>query len=427
MTPSASSLPEVASASAAPIAPQISDTEAKAKEHDTIDVEPESDPNKAPSLASPQLVSSPSLTPELQDESDLLEASSKDEMALRTPPLANGETRLHPLIDEHRSSIQGSKEAPSHPTSTSVDAIDSDAANQYPSPSSGFVPPVTEDDFTLSKIPAMKNRQSAVEESEEVSIVFQTQCYSITDYRYYQPLTAATTEQQGIVTVDEADPPAFHDEGHTTVATSRKDSKSISVQSLSAALSIPRRFSTSSSSSSQSDNHSQAISARSSPSTVAPQRRRSSTTPVYGSTLASVHESSMYSIPVKIRDYAFSEVDPRHVGARDVSAPIPRLAQYEEDVEYAGDEQEEETEEEGGIKILPMGLYNAAYEFVAESEHEMSVPIGQKLRLVGHVEGGWAIVVKVKEGEEDLALPEADDTPNPDKGLVPQAYLEWIG
>lgn len=137
----------------------------------------------------------------------------------------------------------------------------------------------------------------------------------------------------------------------------------------------------------------------------------------------------MHFIPVKIRDYAFSEVDPRHVGARDVSAPSPRPAQDEESVGYAGQEQEEETEEEegGGSKVLPMGLYNAAYEFVAESVHEMSVPMGQKLRLVGHVEGGWAIVVKVKEGEEDVSLPEADDTPHPDKGLVPQAYLEWVG
>lgn len=205
---------------------------------------------------------------------------------------------------------------------------------------------------------------------------------------------------------------------------SHRGSKSVSVRSLSSALMIPRRMSNSSSSSSLGDNHSQAISARSSPSTVAPQRRRSSASQVFGSTLTSVHE---YLIPLKIRDYAFTELDPRHVGARDVSAPSERASPNEGLQEAEAGEEEEGDEGAFQEQGLPPGLYNAAYEFVAESEHELSVQVGQKLRLVGHVEGGWAIVVKIPEGQEDVEIEEEDDTQSADKGLVPEAYLEWAG
>lgn len=74
---------------------------------------------------------------------------------------------------------------------------------------------------------------------------------------------------------------------------------------------------------------------------------------------------------------------------------------------------------------MPIGLYHAAYEFVAESEHELSVQAGEKLRLIGHVEGGWAIVIRLAPGQEDAIIDE-DAVPRSDKGLVPEAYLEWL-
>jgi hypothetical protein len=213
------------------------------------------------------------------------------------------------------------------------------------------------------------------------------------------------------------------DEAESSIQPER-GSKTVSVQSLSSALMIPRRMSTSSSSSSLGDNHSQAISARSSPSTVAPQRRPSTASQVFGSRLTSVHECQ---IPLKIRDYAFTELDPRHVGARDVSAPSEKEGHHAEELQEPEAEDEEEGEGSFQEQGLPIGLYTAAYEFVAESVHELSVQVGQKLRLVGHVEGGWAIVIKVKEGEEDIPFDEGNNTESDDKGLVPEAYLEWSG
>lgn len=167
--------------------------------------------------------------------------------------------------------------------------------------------------------------------------------------------------------------------------------------------------------------------------------------------------------PLKVRDYAFGETDPRHVGARDVSAPSQReslatgssifggigggvggggggplggfgsftgmfqsggqqhsvdwgLTQTSDSDDSDEDDGNENQEEEG----LPHGLYHAVYDFAAESEHELSVSVGEKVRLVGHVDGGWAVVVKV------LARPPDQDEEHGAKGLVPEAYLEWL-
>lgn len=67
---------------------------------------------------------------------------------------------------------------------------------------------------------------------------------------------------------------------------------------------------------------------------------------------------------------------------------------------------------------LPEGLYEAAYAFEAESEHELSVASGERLRVVGALEGGWAIAERLEV---------KGDAKECERGLVPEAYLEWIG
>lgn len=149
--------------------------------------------------------------------------------------------------------------------------------------------------------------------------------------------------------------------------------------------------------------------------------------------------------PLKIRDYAYEEIDPRHVGARDVGLPSPQGERMSpggasfgyggeqlhewgthvgEDDEYDDDGSYEGSEGGGSSSTdgLPLGLYHAAYDFAAESEHELNVKVGERVRLVGHVDGGWAIVMRVREG--DMDVDPADE--NVDKGLVPEAYLALI-
>lgn len=138
--------------------------------------------------------------------------------------------------------------------------------------------------------------------------------------------------------------------------------------------------------------------------------------------------------PLKIRDFAFSESDPRHVGARDLSIPEERLStgygnnsrlsseEKEEEDEWGPDahehsyEDDEEFQEERSEVGLPEGCYQVIYPFEAESEHELSVSQGMKVMVVGALEGGWAIVQKI-----------LDDNGEGDRGLVPEGYLEWLG
>ena len=152
---------------------------------------------------------------------------------------------------------------------------------------------------------------------------------------------------------------------------------------------------------------------------------------------------------LKVRDFGFPELDPRHVGARDVSlgaaAPAPErgsaaaarpwmslgggsalasgaMEESEDedssawDVPPSDDEAGMDEEGEGDEDdALPLGLYAAAYEFVAESTHELAVAAGEHVRVVGALEGGWAIAERITAGEEQK-----------ERGLVPQAYLTWI-
>ena len=61
---------------------------------------------------------------------------------------------------------------------------------------------------------------------------------------------------------------------------------------------------------------------------------------------------------------------------------------------------------------MPPGLYRVIYDFEAETEHELTVVVEDQVRVVGSVEGGWAVGFKESDGKE---------------GLVPAGYLEWIG
>ncbi|PWN23731.1 hypothetical protein BCV69DRAFT_279657 [Microstroma glucosiphilum] len=171
-------------------------------------------------------------------------------------------------------------------------------------------------------------------------------------------------------------------------------------------------------------------------------------------------------VPIKVKDFAFPEADPRHVGARDVSlgAPTskghpfihrkPREEDWDEsDADSSGvslgnqgrwrggagddwgpgvsyDEDEEEFEgdhgrrgsggsgqeqydaevEEGEPGTQP-GLYEVIYDFGAESEHELSVSTGDRVRVVASVDGGWAVGIREGDGKE---------------GLVPEGYLVWV-
>lgn len=70
---------------------------------------------------------------------------------------------------------------------------------------------------------------------------------------------------------------------------------------------------------------------------------------------------------------------------------------------------------------LQEGLYRVLYDFEAESEHELTVVVDDLVRVVGVVEGGWA--VGFKEGSASSAG--GGEVNSMDQGLVPEGYLEW--
>ncbi|PWN51197.1 hypothetical protein IE53DRAFT_60419 [Violaceomyces palustris] len=126
--------------------------------------------------------------------------------------------------------------------------------------------------------------------------------------------------------------------------------------------------------------------------------------------------------PVKVRDFAFPNDDPRHTGKREVSqtgeqTPGEGQLREEDEADDWGLEQDEDEDEfvgdDGGNLGLPEGIYRLLYPFDAESEHELSVHAEERVRVVGALEGGWAIAEREtpREGEEN-------------RGLVPESYLE---
>ncbi len=183
---------------------------------------------------------------------------------------------------------------------------------------------------------------------------------------------------------------------------------------------------------------------------------------------------------LKVKDFAFPAEDGRHVGMRDARLKGPagggggagrgawlatlvgsdeEEASEEEDDDGRGQrhdagegEQDEwglsaadaeavgEEEEEGAQEGLPLGIYEVLYAFEAESEHELSVEPGERVRVVGALDGGWAIVETLfaqgatlaaganSTGEIDAAasLGAGEASLSYRKGLVPESYLGWV-
>ncbi|KAN0062363.1 hypothetical protein ACQY0O_005245 [Thecaphora frezii] len=130
--------------------------------------------------------------------------------------------------------------------------------------------------------------------------------------------------------------------------------------------------------------------------------------------------------PIIVRDYAFAESDPRFSGLRltgsaneasdELGSEQLEAGEAEEEGGWGDlDEDEDEDEfvgDEGDQANLAEGVHRVLYEFVSESEHELSVQPDELVRVVGALEGGWAIVTKISDPEV--------------KGIVPATYLEWL-
>ncbi|KDN52097.1 hypothetical protein K437DRAFT_39990 [Tilletiaria anomala UBC 951] len=148
---------------------------------------------------------------------------------------------------------------------------------------------------------------------------------------------------------------------------------------------------------------------------------------------------------LRVRDFAFPETDPRHVGARDVSAPqgggTSALTgtsadgdgedgnnknnnnnHNEEEEDWGVDANDAEVDAEGDNGDgLALGVYEVLYAFEAESEHELTCKPGDRVRVVGNLEGGWAVVERVSPGAQEESEEEVK------RGLVPESYIGWIG
>ncbi|CAO1630080.1 unnamed protein product [Sympodiomycopsis kandeliae] len=87
---------------------------------------------------------------------------------------------------------------------------------------------------------------------------------------------------------------------------------------------------------------------------------------------------------------------------------------YDEDEEFEGagsGQQSDDGHHQASEAAAPrIGRYKVLYDFESESEHELTVVAGEIVRVVGTVDGGWAVGFK-EDGKE---------------GLVPEGYLEWL-
>lgn len=122
----------------------------------------------------------------IPDES-LTETNSSDEMktlahfhpnveqGASTPPLANGQKPLHPLLDEKEIAASASRSADDRPSASSsskppqsLGVLDSMATEPgYPSPSGGFVPPVNEESWVLKEAPVAKRALSSANNGKD--------------------------------------------------------------------------------------------------------------------------------------------------------------------------------------------------------------------------------------------------------------------
>ncbi|PWN36220.1 uncharacterized protein FA14DRAFT_155625 [Meira miltonrushii] len=388
-----------------------------------------------------------------------------------TPPLPNGQKRLHPLFDEDKivseavarqEGVEGSTKNGGDPNKKStekerpnalrlLDSLGNEAG--YPSPSGGFVPPITDENWALQQPPVPRSADGinsrSIQQNEEMNKgKMSTSSSNHSNSLSGQFLTGSFSNPSTLGQIEQSSSNLSNNNGESINRPSLAGHKlSSSQSSASGGVYESGGIAT----------HSQAISARSSPSTLAPIRRRSSgSADVLSMNAMTPQEEGSYLPPLKIRDFAYEEVDPRHVGARDVGLPSPEKkhtsgsgfgmspfggqvfgghewGSTEEEYDDDDDDDEEDDDQEGygngstgdmsaPSSDLPLGLYHAAYDFIAESDHELNIKVGQKVRLIGHVDGGWAIVVRVQDGQDDVAADEEET----EKGLVPQAYLQWL-
>lgn len=170
---------------------------------------------------------------------------------------------------------------------------------------------------------------------------------------------------------------------------------------------------------------------------------------------------------VRIKDFAFREGDPRHVGEPDPDAPPPSTRRprgrgyfHGEDVDddtdsdapggwsfMAGgqsasgnfgfdDDPEEDVDElddtvddagTGDHEIEQGSLCVAAFAFQAEGESEMDLFEGDVVRVHERVCNGWVVATKVAFDDEGRLVEHADGDPDEDHvGLCPMAYLRLL-
>jgi hypothetical protein len=97
-------------------------------------------------------------SPSLPQSDRPLHATSHADEASKTPPLPDGKTRPHPLLDDLKADEEDldsktQKSGEDAKRKSAMNALVQEASTQYPSPSSGFVPPVTEEDFKFGEVP----------------------------------------------------------------------------------------------------------------------------------------------------------------------------------------------------------------------------------------------------------------------------------
>lgn len=251
-----------------------------------------------------------------------------------TPPLPNGQKRLHPLFDEDKivseavarqEGVESSAKNGGDPNKKNtekerpnalrlLDSLGNEAG--YPSPSGGFVPPITDENWALQQPPAPRSADGINSRSmQNEGMKKGSMPLSASNHSGTFSGKGSTSSTSALDRVEASPSTQNNNIDETTNRSSLIGHKlSSSHSSASGGVYETGGIAT----------HSQAISARSSPSTLAPVRRRSSASAdVLSMSAMTPQEEGSFLPPLKIRDFAYEEVDPRHVGARDVGLPSP--------------------------------------------------------------------------------------------------------
>lgn len=431
-------------------------------------VHPLSDPMPASQSSEPATVASPE---------DIASHSAK-RSSLAGPPEQTGKTLVqspHKDVADTQSDLEPPQKASLHDKSPGSSTT---TAASYPSLSGSFVPPPSQPTISLDPPPTLASaprfrddrdtagQDSSAPVSEQKSKSDTTATEDLTHLRDSSPVTLPSRGEEASIpsSSSSAKFESYRDSSQAS-GLAVNEASAPSPSSSRPRSSLMRRPSTAHSShrSSAERNRSSMVSSSSGLGQLRQSQSFESRLSIQR-TASTSRPGSFTLAPLKIRDYAFPETDPRHVGARDVSHSTSfsgsRFAlrdagadQYgqEDDVDALGrrrnnsgddwgpsasyDEDEEEfegdqgerrslgdvdndddaTDRSGGVVAidgLACGWYRVLYDFEAEEEHELSVKVGERVNVVGAVEGGWAVGFKENDDKE---------------GLVPEGYLEWVG